>query len=182
MGTAEPEAGCWFLQVLLAEEVPGRGSDGDPHGVHLVLESQQAVGNALLVARQPHPDPLNVAAGRERKVRGQSHGGGWTGAGRKGEQGGDLGDLWGERVPIREAQGEPERIFLRWPIINKVRKTIDAPTLPVFLSNQTFSIIYEVGALFTPLIANLGTEAQRGAVTFPRSHSSLVKELGINQR
>lgn len=40
-------------------------SDGDPHCVHLVLESQQAVGNALLVARETHPNPLDVAVGGE---------------------------------------------------------------------------------------------------------------------
>lgn len=44
-----------------AESCPG--SDGDPHCVHLVLESQQAVGNAFLVARQPHPNPLDVTVG-----------------------------------------------------------------------------------------------------------------------
>ena len=45
-----------------------RGSDGDPHRVHLVLEAQQAVGDALLVAGQPHPNPLDVA------VRGEAEG------------------------------------------------------------------------------------------------------------
>lgn len=44
---------------------PCRGSDGDPHRVHLVLESQQAVGDALLVAGQPHPNPLDVTVGPE---------------------------------------------------------------------------------------------------------------------
>lgn len=51
---------------------PWWGSDGDPHCVHLVLESQQAIGDALLVAGQPHPDPLNVTVGgRETGVRGR---------------------------------------------------------------------------------------------------------------
>lgn len=50
-----------------------RGSDGDPHRVHLVLESQQAVGDAFLVAGQPHPNPLDVAVGEgEREL-----GAGW---------------------------------------------------------------------------------------------------------
>lgn len=40
-------------------------SDGDPHSVHLVLESQQAVGNALLVAGKTNPNPLDVTVGGE---------------------------------------------------------------------------------------------------------------------
>lgn len=58
-----------FLQVFLAEggARPRRRSDGDPHCVHLLLESQQAVGDALLVAGQPHPNLLDVTVGgRER--------------------------------------------------------------------------------------------------------------------
>ena len=54
-----------------------RGSDGDPHRVHLVLEAQQAVGDALLVARQPHPNPLNVAVWSE--TGGDSEGPLWEG-------------------------------------------------------------------------------------------------------
>lgn len=40
-------------------------SDRDSHCVHLVLECQQAVGNALLVARKAHPNPLDVTVGGE---------------------------------------------------------------------------------------------------------------------
>lgn len=40
-------------------------SDRDSHCVHLVLECQQAVGNALLVARKTHPNPLDVTVGGE---------------------------------------------------------------------------------------------------------------------
>lgn len=56
-----------FFQVLLVEVGAEALSDSDrnPHRVHLVLESQQAVGNALLVARKTHPDPLDVTVGGE---------------------------------------------------------------------------------------------------------------------
>lgn len=54
-----------------------RGSDGDPHCVHLVLESQQAIGDAFLVARQPHPYPLDVAVGGRETGRVR----GWRGRG-----------------------------------------------------------------------------------------------------
>lgn len=41
------------------------GSDGDARGAELLLQPQQAVGDALLVAGQAHADLLDVAAGRE---------------------------------------------------------------------------------------------------------------------
>lgn len=75
----------------------GWGSDGDPHCVHLVLEPQQAVGNAFLVAGQPHANPLDVAVGgRGRgRVRGRLGRGGQLqeggGGGEKREQAGALG-------------------------------------------------------------------------------------------
>lgn len=66
-----------------------RGSDGDPDCVHLVLESQQAVGNAFLVARQPHPNPLDVTVG-------------------EGER--ELGDGWGRGEDERAQRGQrPDR-------------------------------------------------------------------------
>lgn len=72
-----------FLQVFLAEggaRRPCWSSDGDPHRVHLLLESQQAVGDALLVAGQPYPNLLDVTVGgKERgRVRGWER---WAAAG-----------------------------------------------------------------------------------------------------
>lgn len=55
------------LQVLLVK-VGTRApldSDGNPHCVDLVLESQQAVSNALLVARKSHSNPFDVTVGEE---------------------------------------------------------------------------------------------------------------------
>lgn len=55
---------CFFkYSWLWGSSESHRGSDGDPHCVHLVLESQQAIGNAFLVSRQPHPNPLDVIVG-----------------------------------------------------------------------------------------------------------------------
>lgn len=76
----------FLFQVFLAK----RGSDGDPHCVHLVLESQQAIGDALLVARQPHSYPLDVTVGGRETGRVR----GWHGRG---------GQLWREvKVGRRE--------------------------------------------------------------------------------
>lgn len=47
----------------------GLGSAWGPPSSRLLLQPQQAVGNALLVARQAHPDPLDVPGkmGKEEK-------------------------------------------------------------------------------------------------------------------
>lgn len=64
------------LQVLLVKvgtRAPS-DSDGNPHCVDLVLESQQAVSNALLVARKSHSDPFDVSVGEEEEREGQGQG------------------------------------------------------------------------------------------------------------
>lgn len=79
---------CFFKYSWPRGSARPRGSsDGDPHCVHLVLESQQAVGNAFLVAGQPHPDLLDVTVvgGRE----GESE----AGVGKVGSCG--MGPRWG---------------------------------------------------------------------------------------
>lgn len=77
-----------------------RGSDGDPHCVHLVLESQQAVGDAFLVAGQPHPNPLDVTVGEgERELEA-----GW---GEVRENGG----LWGGWAEAQCQDPHPEGLL-----------------------------------------------------------------------
>lgn len=64
------------LQVLLVKVGTGApsNSDGDPHGVDLVLESQQAVGDALLVAGKSNSDPFDVTVGEEEERESQGQG------------------------------------------------------------------------------------------------------------
>lgn len=94
------------LQVLLVEvgtRAPS-DSDGNPHCVDLVLESQQAVSNALLVARKSHSNPFDVAVGEEEEREGQGQD--WEARQRgKPDFEGALRTCHGEGHPVMEAGG-----------------------------------------------------------------------------
>lgn len=77
------------LQVLLG--TAPMDSDRNPHCVDLVLESQQAVGNTLLVARKTHSDPFDVSVDEEEEREGQRQD--WE-AERKAGHRGAFADLW----------------------------------------------------------------------------------------
>lgn len=79
------------------------GSARGPPSSRLLLQPHQAVGDALLVARQPHPDPLDVP-GKTRKQESGLEPPAWNGAGRG----------WSQRRPQTTNGGSPGAASAGW--------------------------------------------------------------------